>query len=629
MTSFSEQLRLIKATKMVHRAWYMERYPDVAEAGMEPATHYLRFGADLGRDPGKHFDTEFYRATYPEARKSGLNPLVHYATVGKDKGYLTRPSGHDARKRVNIIRTKLLSLGFTERPLAELTVIADTDHDPEARALANRELALWHIRAKTEAGYREALDRIERAWPDAPDLAFRAKLATVELLCRFHLGEIEAGEDAYESAAIGGQATPDMMLARANLESRPDRRVVWINQVLARYGIEPVTLRPDEGQPFYDRLTCAVDLPRIAFGPKVTVLIAAYDAADMLPTTLRSLQEQTWQNLEIIVLDDCSPTSDTVAIAKSYAATDARIKVVRLAENGGAYVARNHGLDIATGEFVTIHDADDWSHPKKIETQVQYLMDHSQAIGCMSEQARMRDNLSVTRLTGSGHFIIKNVSSLLWRRGPVREELGYWDTVRFAADSELIRRMEHVWGRSAVVTLKGGPLSFQRDGDTSVIADEVMGMNGFYFGARKEYYDAQRFYHKSGQSLKYESNKDRRPFPIPIIMEPDRKRLVAENSHIDKVLAGDFRLPGPQIDKALEVIGESARAGKTVGLVESYDYDLDAQSRKSIDDRLRQEVDGKAVQVLVFGETRRYSPPIIGELYEKLRYIPKLMKVKQ
>lgn len=628
---FSEQVKLAKSTKEIHSTWYRETYPEVAELGIDPATHYVRYGAEMGRNPGKNFNTQFYLDTYPEVRESKLNPLVHYALHGQKAGYATRPQRQNPRKQINVIRTKLLSLGFTERPLAELTDIANTSDNPEARAMAARELALWHMRAKTEADYRTALDWIERAHPDVPDTEFRAKLATIEMLCHYHLNDLAEGLAAYDKAALAGAATPDLTLARVNFERSPENRVLWINQVLTRYDIEPITLLPDEGQPAYDRLTCAVDLPKVTDGPKVTVLIAAYDAAEMLPTALRSLQEQTWQNLEIIVLDDCSPTPDTVRVAEEFAAHDPRIQVVQMEQNGGAYVARNRGLDLATGELVTLHDADDWSHPKKIETQVRFVMENPDVMGCMSEQARMRDNLCFTRWTGDGRYLINNVSSLMWRKAPVRDALGYWDTVRFAADSEFIRRIQCVFGRDAVVELRTGPYSFQRDGDTSIVADEVMGMNGFYFGARREYYYAQRHYHKSGHSLWYNSDKYNRPFPIPDLMSPERKRLSDNKYLLDFIIADDFREAGSKVDEIIAEVRRLKKLEKRVGLVEMFNYDLETKGINSIVPELRDEIDGEKLQVLVFGDDVKCINCITSakSRFEISRYIPKYRKLKE
>ena len=599
---FSEQYRIAAGTGHVHARWYGATYPEVAELGLDPVAHYLLYGAAMGRNPGRNFDTRFYLATCPGAAASGLNPLVYHALYGAAAGHDTRPPKQDAQRRIDAIRTRLLSLGFTERPLADLTAIATGDDDPAARALAGRELALWHMRARTAAGWRTALEWIARARPEAPDLEFRAKLTVIELLCHHHLNDPAAGQAAHDRAALAGEMTPDAMLAWVNFQPTPALRVLWINQVLARSGLAPVALLPGEEATPYDRLTGAGRAPEPVHGPRVTVLIAAHDAADTLPTALRSLQEQSWANLEIIVLDDCSPGPETVAVAEGFAARDPRIRVARMPRNGGAYVARNHGLDMATGDFVTLQDADDWSHPRKIETQMRFMMDHPDAVACTSQQARARADLGVTRWTGRGSFIITNVSSLLWRRRAVCDRLGYWDTVRFAADSELVRRMQTVFGPGSVVDLPTGPLSFQRDSDGSAIADEVVGMPGFYFGARREYVDAQQHHHRSGRSLKYTGDPDDRPFPAPALMSPDRRRLIAAGRHFDVVITGDFRMPGPFLDGVIADIRRHRAEGRRIGLMEVHDYDAQPPHPTRVAPELRAEIDGEAVTMLAFGD---------------------------
>lgn len=598
---FSEQVKLAKSTKQIHSTWYRETYPEVAELGLDPAAHYLRYGAALGRNPGKNFDTKFYLETYSDAANSGLNPLVHFALHGQAQGYATRPKRDDPRKQINVIRTKLLSLGFTERPLAELTEIATTSSDPTARALAARELALWHMRAKSDEDYRTALDWIARARDDAPDLDFRAKLSTVELLCHYQLEDHTTGRATYDRAALAGEATPDLTLARVNLEQTPEARVLWINQVLARYGIEPVTLLPDEGQPAYDRLTCAQDLPKITDGPKVTVLVAAYDAADMLPTALRSLQEQTWANLEIIVLDDCSPTMDTVRVAEGFAARDPRIQVVRMAENGGAYVARNHGLDMATGEFVTLHDADDWSHPRKIETQVRFMMDNAQVMGCTSEQARCDETIAFTKIRSNGNYIIFNTSSFLYRRDEIHRNLGYWDTARFGADNELVRRMQAHFGNTSLKKIKTGPLSFQREASSSITEDTVKGVHGFYYGVRLQYYANQLHRHETEGSLYYNKCNLDGNFPRANMMNPDRQKRTCQVEEFDVIIAADFRKATTEILNEIERIKLFKNSGKKVGLVNHYDYSLETDRVRTCNEVLDL-LSGEHVKFIVFGE---------------------------
>jgi glycosyltransferase involved in cell wall biosynthesis len=458
------------------------------------------------------------------------------------------------------------------------------------------------MRARTEHGYRAALDHLAFARIDAPDHKFRCKLVPFELLCHHLLAQDFKGQATYERAALAGEVTANAMLAWVNLQATYAAKIAWLNEVLGHFSIPPVSLNDNITATPYDRLQSAQRLHTTTDGPKVTVLIAAYDAAATISTSLRSLQEQTWKNLEVIVVDDASPTDDTFAVAKRFAALDPRVRLIKMTTNGGAYCARNCGLDHATGTYVTLHDADDWSHPTKIETQVRYLERTPDAIGCISEQARATSDLQFTRMSGAGTLIIENVSSFLWRRAPVREALGYWDTVRFSADSELIRRAEAVFGSASVKRLRNGPLSFQRDSHTSIMTDDVMGMNGFYYGARKEYFDAQRHFHSSGASLKYDNNPTHRPFPAPTLMHPNRKRPPAER-HFEIVLAGDFRVLDDNLSRLTERVRSLRASARRVGLVEMFDYhNQAADNLRCMHSALRAEVDGDAVQVLVYGD---------------------------
>lgn len=73
-----DQIRLIEGSLLFQARWYLKRYPDVALAGINPASHYLRSGAGEGRDPGPDFSTRDYMAEHPEAGADGTNPLVHF-----------------------------------------------------------------------------------------------------------------------------------------------------------------------------------------------------------------------------------------------------------------------------------------------------------------------------------------------------------------------------------------------------------------------------------------------------------------------------------------------------------------------------------------------------------------------
>ncbi|MBZ4022150.1 hypothetical protein CKO11_06720 [Rhodobacter sp. TJ_12] len=579
----------------------MAHYPDVAQTGLDPALHYLKYGAMLGRDPSAAFETKFYLETYPDIAASGVNPLVHYLTQGHAESRHPRREDHQRHQglvQLERLRDNLLNLGFDAAPLDDLTRLADTAATADVRALAVLELALYDLRHGGAAEAERALARLSAVREDLPD---QAQLTSVMLLAMDRLQQATRARAFFDYARQRGHAGPDAGLVMANFEPSPEARLACINAVLEAADIAPLALQPGADSA-YDRLS----VPGIAVkpqdaGPLVSVLVAAFNAAATLPTCLRALQAQSWGNLEILVIDDAS-TDDTAAVADVFAAADPRIKVLRSPVNAGAYPARNLGLAVATGEFVTLHDADDWSHPLRIESQLRQLQAQPDLIACTSQQARMTPDLYFRRWTGCGNLIIANTSSLMFRREPVLDRLGGWDAVRVSADSEMIRRMQRVFGAEAVAHLPTGPLALQRDTAGSAVRNPVTGIQGYLFGARREYHDAQRRYHAGADSLRYDVQQKIRPFPAPAALLPERPKAAT----LPLILAGDFRSPGPAAESACAL----CEAGRLPGIVELFRYDP-GLGDCGLTPELRQRVNAGQARVLCFGEELRCDRLVI------------------
>ena len=109
---------------------------------------------------------------------------------------------------------------------------------------------------------------------------------------------------------------------------------------------------------------------------KISVIIAAYNAEDTLPNCVASVCCQTHHDIEIIIVDDCS-TDTTVQVAKSLAATNARIKVIAKEKNGGPAETRNIALDAASGDWIAIVDSDDAILPERFEKMIACAKEHS------------------------------------------------------------------------------------------------------------------------------------------------------------------------------------------------------------------------------------------------------------
>lgn len=104
--------------------------------------------------------------------------------------------------------------------------------------------------------------------------------------------------------------------------------------------------------------------------PLVTVFIPVYNGEKYIRESLESILYQTYQNLEILIVDDGS-TDNTVKIVKSF--HDSRIRLLINEENKGIPYTRNRGLAEANGKYLAIMDADDISYPHRIQKQVEFM----------------------------------------------------------------------------------------------------------------------------------------------------------------------------------------------------------------------------------------------------------------
>lgn len=107
-------------------------------------------------------------------------------------------------------------------------------------------------------------------------------------------------------------------------------------------------------------------------GPIVSVVVPAFNAAATIQETLHSISQQTYRNLEVVVVDDGS-TDGTAAIARRHSLSDPRFRVI-VQRNGGVAAARNAGIHASTGAFVAFIDADDLWHPTKIAKQMEVML---------------------------------------------------------------------------------------------------------------------------------------------------------------------------------------------------------------------------------------------------------------
>ena len=132
--------------------------------------------------------------------------------------------------------------------------------------------------------------------------------------------------------------------------------------------------------------------------PKVTVVIATYNRADLLPRAVNSVLAQTYSDFELIIVDDCS-TDGTDAVLQQL--PDPRIHHIRHESNRGAAAARNTGIAYARGEYVAFLDDDDECTPNRLSDQVSVLDSNSEVGMVYGWIEEMNDSNGAVRVPGN------------------------------------------------------------------------------------------------------------------------------------------------------------------------------------------------------------------------------------
>lgn len=185
--------------------------------------------------------------------------------------------------------------------------------------------------------------------------------------------------------------------------------------------------------------------------PTTSVVMPVNNGEKYIAEAIESILNQTFTDFELIIVDDCSQDRSLEEMRR-YEACDDRIRCVMLAQHTGEAGARNRGLELARGEFVTGMDCDDVSLPERLEKQVAYLRANSQ-IGAVGTGALMTDeNLNPYHAIGLSakhariaYDLLLGPSvvgtTMMMRREILKACGGYDESMLRSPDFELIARL--------------------------------------------------------------------------------------------------------------------------------------------------------------------------------------------
>lgn len=173
--------------------------------------------------------------------------------------------------------------------------------------------------------------------------------------------------------------------------------------------------------------------------PLVSVVITAYNSEEYIEKCVFSVVEQTYKNLEILIIDDCS-TDNTYEKLKNIEKLEKRIKLYKNENNKGYLKTFNKSLKLTRGDFVTFVDSDDFIDTKKIELQVEFFLQNPGAgfVGTSFKRINDQDKVVFTEILPIERNEIKNAlkdqkkmpicgSSIMLKKEVIDEFGGYND----------------------------------------------------------------------------------------------------------------------------------------------------------------------------------------------------------
>jgi len=286
----------------------------------------------------------------------------------------------------------------------------------------------------------------------------------------------------------------DGFLILANLSTDATEKQFLFARYLERFHLSEMQMSPKA-------ISGAIVSRKNISPSRISVVVTAFNCGSYIADTVSSLINQTLPPLEIIVVDDAS-SDNTLEIINAMALRHPTVRVISLQSNVGTYAAKNIGINAAVGDFVTFQDADDWSHPQRLEYCCRVLTDKKNLVAVSCLYARIDEN---------GRFVSRKVwpytqwspNTIFFNRKAVAHAGMLLDEVRFGADSEFVARLKVVFGENRHLKIRA-PLMIALHRKNSLMTSDATGLDRDGISlARLEYQEmwSERLYERARNEL--------------------------------------------------------------------------------------------------------------------------------
>jgi len=222
----------------------------------------------------------------------------------------------------------------------------------------------------------------------------------------------------------------------------------YLNSFLSTFNVEPAI-----AVAFGENVLCNIRFqnnPTIPRGPLVSVIMAVSNAAGTVGYSLRSILQQQYSNIELLICDDAS-TDATMAAIEEETRDDTRVRIFRSDRSQGVFNIRNSLLKSAQGEYATFHDAADFAVPSRIGLQIETLL-------ARKTSAVLARSIAV-RPSGAFVFFenqsaLRTVPRSVMATKKALESYGPFRSLRFGGGAEFLERLSDAEGDGAIHRMK-------------------------------------------------------------------------------------------------------------------------------------------------------------------------------
>ena len=342
---------LIKRSEYFDSEWYQKKYPDVAKSKMDPARHYLLYGAFEGRSPSANFSSESYLLLYDDVWESKINPLIHYLKFGikenrvivnikQEMTQLVESSNlfdqsFYKEKYSDVNSTKIspivhfINYGFSEKRLPNQKLSCDEF----VKELLNENPSKAQIIANYLKIVSTEKQRKNKSFSGIPINKQDFKKFSHPIISNDH-NLVLSRTDYFSFRKV-----QEWLLLTNQMLSSPyspsQKLAIGFMESYRNYLREKYYHFPQDS--------------------KVSIIMPTYNREKVIRRAINSVFKQKYKNWELIIIDDNS-TDDTKEIVRSY--NENKIKYISCQTNQGAAAARNIGLEDANGDYICYLDSD-------------------------------------------------------------------------------------------------------------------------------------------------------------------------------------------------------------------------------------------------------------------------------